>query len=502
VSTGSCAPIQGLDGQTIGSITLVGYDYNVHSHTLGMAVAVSSAIRNSLELQKAQYEIKLLDSYKKTILDSIYQSVLAVDPQGLITFVNVYALKLLQLRYNVDYVGKSLLDILPAGNDDLRDIIVNWKKCTDREITIRTGGGNEMCNITSRIIKGNESDFGGMVLIMDHIKRVRKIAHRITGVVASMTFDDLSGKSPRYLETVTMARNAAHSDSNVLLLGESGTGKDVFAQAIHNQSLRRDGPFVVINCSAIPRELIASELFGYVEGAFTGARRGGSLGKFEFADNGTIFLDEIGDMPIDLQGHLLRVIEDKKVLRIGGHDAIPVDVRIIAATNCDIQADIRNGRFRHDLFYRLNVITINMIPLRERMDDLEDFIHLFHNKITKNLNLPAHHITTAYLRHLQNYHFPGNIRELQNIIERSIAMSTNSVLSPSCLPHEIIYNVKAESVPIFESAQNNSFDKDSIYQLLLKNNGNISKTANEMGIARSTLYRKMDRYGFTKTILR
>jgi len=500
VSTGSCAPIRDESGLIIGTITLVGYDYNVHSHTLGMAVAVSDAIRNSLKIQKAQREIKLADSYKRTIIDCIDQAVLAVDHHGTITLANHYAIKFLQLRPDVEYIGKPLLGVLPGFNHDLRKIIEGHKKYTDKEILINTQSGDEMFNITSMVITANENDFDGMVLILEAIKRVRKIAHRMTGVVASMTFDDLVGKNPLYLETVKLAKNAGLSDFNVLLLGESGTGKDVFAQAIHNYSSRKRGPFVAINCSAIPRELISSELFGYVEGAFTGARRGGSPGKFEFADSGTIFLDEIGDMPIDLQGHLLRVIEERKVLRIGGHDTIPIDVRIIAATNRNILNDIKSGRFRQDLFYRLNVITINMIPFRERLDDLEDMIRIFYTKLTTSLGRPEQRIPESYIKALQSYSFPGNIRELQNIIERSMIMSPNGALDISHLPQEVLNNRKDYLIDTELSKESIMEDRQKIYCLLLKNKGNVSKTAKEMGIARTTLYRKMDRLGLAKSI--
>jgi transcriptional regulator with PAS, ATPase and Fis domain len=258
---------------------------------------------------------------------------------------------------------------------------------------------------------------------------------------------------------------------------------------------------VVINCSAIPRDLIGSELFGYVEGAFTGARQGGSPGKFEFADTGTIFLDEIGDMPIDLQGHLLRVIEDRKVIRIGGNDAIPVDVRIIAATNRNIQKDIERGCFRQDLFYRLNVITIHMVPLRERMDDLEDLILLFYKKLTNNPNPPKNPFAESYIQALQNYDFPGNVRELQNIVERSMTIFPNGILDASHLPHEVLFSQKIQSEPTQEGQREYLADKETVYRLLLKNKGNVSKTAQEMGIARTTLYRKMDRYGLNKTVM-
>ncbi|MGD9570192.1 MAG: sigma-54 interaction domain-containing protein [Sedimentibacter sp.] len=341
------------------------------------------------------------------------------------------------------------------------------------------------------------------MLIIDEIKRVRKMARNFSGAVASLTFDNLIGSSENYLKTIEIAIRASRSDSTVLLLGESGTGKDVIAQSIHNGSNRKNGPFVAINCGAIPRELIGSELFGYVEGAFTGARKGGSVGKFELADGGTIFLDEIGDMPLDMQTNLLRVIEERKITRIGDQDVIPIDVRIIVATNRDLSEEVKNNRFRQDLYYRLNVITIHLCPLRERKKDIPELVSFFYKQLISNMNKKEYPIPKNYLDILSKYDFPGNIRELQNIIECSVNLSMDGLLESDFVPEEILASINNKSYNKATRNDNLSLDdieKLRIEELLAKYEGNITKVSYELGVARSTLYRKFNKYGFTKNI--
>jgi len=287
---------------------------------------------------------------------------------------------------------------------------------------------------------------------------------------------------------------AASSDSNVLLLGESGVGKEMFAQSIHNASSRSREPFFAINCAALPRELVSSELFGYEEGAFTGARKGGNPGKFELADQGTIFLDEIGEMPLDLQGTLLRVLEEGTIIRLGGREVIPVNVRIIAATNKNLPEEVRRGNFRLDLYYRLGVINIKIPSLRERKGDIplmvDHFIRIIGPKLGKKIN----HIEDAAMDIMLNYDWPGNVRELNNVLERAINMTTGDVLTAEVLPPEI-RKPGPDFMPLWEKG----FSKDSLEEQLIRNylhkfQGNKSRVARELGISRSSLYRKLEKY--------
>jgi len=254
------------------------------------------------------------------------------------------------------------------------------------------------------------------------------------GDTPSFTFKDIVGKSPALKKSLQLALIAAESDSNVLIYGESGTGKEVFAQAIHNQSSRRFGPFVAINCGALPKELIESEFFGYEEGAFTGAVRGGKKGKFELAAGGTIFLDEIGEMPLEQQVMLLRVLQNKSFMRLGGSKTIKADVRIICATNKNLRQEVERGGFRQDLFYRLNVLDIALPPLRERREDIALLFDHLLNQICQQVDLAPPVVESQVLDILKDYAWPGNVRELQNIIERMFSLSNKKLICAHQIP--------------------------------------------------------------------
>jgi transcriptional regulator with PAS, ATPase and Fis domain len=262
-----------------------------------------------------------------------------------------------------------------------------------------------------------------VVVLVKENQRIKRLVRNIISGGAKMTFEDIIGRNHEFLKCLNIARSASPSMSNVLLLGESGTGKDIIAQAMHNASPRKNYPYLAINCAALPRELIGSELFGYEEGAFTGARKGGQIGKFELADQGTIFLDEIGDMPLDLQASLLRVLEEKTIMRLGGSRPIAVNVRVIAATNQDLEAMIANHRFRRDLFYRLGVIRITLPPLRKRPDDIYLLVQFFMENICRRFNKPPMTLAPELMEKFLQYDWPGNIREMQNVIEGAVQLA-------------------------------------------------------------------------------
>ena len=295
---------------------------------------------------------------------------------------------------------------------------------------------------------------------------------------------------------------AANSSSNVLILGESGTGKELAAQSIHNGNSFSDGPFVAINCAALPKSLIESELFGYEKGAFTGASKEGNPGKFELADGGTIFLDEIGDMPLDVQVSLLRVIQTKEIVRIGAKHPKKINVRIIAATNRNLIDEVETKTFRQDLYYRLNVLTIHMPPLRDRDNDVCELADYF----AKTLNNPqnkAMRISPEVYPVLKAYSWPGNIRELENVIERAINITNSDEIRPEHLPAHILRKTPAVINPSVSAAAamiQSSLDyKSNGYHLIKSSleraNGNIKYAAELLGISRRTLYRKMEKYG-------
>ncbi len=316
-----------------------------------------------------------------------------------------------------------------------------------------------------------------------------------------ITFDTIVGVDPNFLQTIQVAKIAAQSDANVLIMGESGTGKEWFANAIHNGSSRKDQTFIPINCGAIPKDLMQSELFGYTEGAFTGAKKGGKLGLFEAANNGTLFLDEIGEMPLDLQVNLLRVLQEKEVTRIGSHQKIPVNVRIIAATNKNIMDEIAyNGSFRSDLYFRLNVFQIDLLPLRARKQDIPELVAHFLNILNQE-NGSNKTFSNETMRLFMGYEWPGNIRELSNIVERSYYLSRMEVeISPhhvtSFLRPALISNLDGSLRLNTNStlAQENK-EKQRIIEYLDQTGANISKVARLLNMSRTTLYKKINQYG-------
>ncbi|KRF65687.1 hypothetical protein ASG99_18190 [Bacillus sp. Soil768D1] len=312
---------------------------------------------------------------------------------------------------------------------------------------------------------------------------------------ASYTFDHIMGKSPALMEVKVQARIAAKSDSNVLILGESGTGKELFAHSIHNESRRAMGVFVKVNCAAIPAELLESELFGYEEGSFTGAKKGGKAGKFEAANGGTIFLDEIGELPLHMQVKLLRVLQEKEIERVGSTGSVQIDVRVIAATNRNLEEMVSKGEFRLDLYYRLKVMQIHVPSLRKRLEDVEILVNYFVEKYQNLMKKRVQGMSDQALRQLRLYKWPGNIRELENIIERALnIVEEEEMIDSKHLPEEITGH--KELVPIRTLAEvMEETERATIFSCLEMTSGNKSETAKRLGVSRTTLYEKMNKYG-------
>jgi len=388
-------------------------------------------------------------------------------------------------------------------------MLATGKEFKDIEVMVESGGGSIHCLVTGKALRDNQNRVSGGLLFIAPIKKVKKLVNRFSGSYATFQFKDIIGNSDEFLAAVQIAYLAADSISNVLIEGESGTGKEVFAQAIHNKSPRKNGPFVAINCGAIPRELVASELFGYVEGAFTGAMRGGRPGKFEMASGGTIFLDEIGEMSLEQQVALLRVLQEKKVTRVGGNESIPVDVRIICATNKDLEKKVKEGKFRQDLFYRLNVIKLNLPPLRKRREDIPLLFDYVLKEISERLGTSVQHVEPEVIYRLQQYNWPGNVRQLQNVVERVLSISNTDTIGIQHLPDEVIStdtaeiqedtNLCAQEVNVGDERikrkkQVEKQERDEISLLLARYGGNISRVAREMGVSRNTVYRKIRLY--------
>lgn len=328
------------------------------------------------------------------------------------------------------------------------------------------------------------------LLLLTRVDEIKILANKITNL-ADKTFDDIVSISSIMKEKVDMAKRAAGYDSSVLIEGESGTGKEVMAQAIHNESERSQNAFVAIDCGTIPKELFESEMFGYVGGAFTGANKEGKIGLFELADRGTVFLDEIGNMPLEMQAKLLRVIQEGTITKVGGTEKIEIDVRVIAATNTDLRTAMKVGRFREDLYYRLNVINIEIPPLRDRREDIPALIDSFVKRNAKNaFKWQGISITPKAVRILTEYSWPGNIRELQNVVERLLIFTNSNSITEDDIPYEI----KARSMEYIANKQGRSLDDavvSHIKRVLAEENGNISRAAEVLGVTRATIYKKL-----------
>lgn len=311
---------------------------------------------------------------------------------------------------------------------------------------------------------------------------------------AKYALDSIIGDSAVMVQLKEITKKVANTNSNVLILGESGTGKELFAHAIHNNSKRSGAPFIKVNCGAIPNELLESELFGYEEGAFTGAKKGGKIGKFKVADTGTIFLDEIADLPMNMQVKLLRVLQDREIERIGATTSEKVDVRVIAATNKSLEDMVSEGLFRLDLYYRLNVVNIRIPPLRERKNDIPILAQHLIEKISKNENVPVKAISQSTLEYLKSYEWPGNVRELENILERAINFLEDEVIiEPKHLPAKITGTKNMEFTRSLKETLEN-VEKDTIINSLILSGGNKTEAADLLGISRTSLYEKLTRY--------
>jgi sigma-54 dependent transcriptional regulator, acetoin dehydrogenase operon transcriptional activator AcoR len=518
--TCSASPIRDTKGNIIGTIDLTGYSKNVHPHTLGMVVAAAKSIEKLLEINRFNEVLIRNNNHIKTILNSISRGIITTDLSGAIMTTNEIADDM--FGYSSSKMREFKVGELLEGGQHILASIYSNKPFIDEDVYINSKKNVLQYSISAYPIFQGEKRISEIIFVFQEIKKARKLAGRISSAQAIYTFNKIVGKNTEFLKTIDYCKKIASSKSTILLTGESGTGKEVFAQSIHNVSDRKEEAFIAVNCGAIPRSLIESELFGYEEGAFTGAKRGGCPGKFEIADEGTIFLDEIGEMPLDMQIKLLRVIEEKVINRIGGRNPIPVNVRIIAATNKDLKKEVEKGNFRQDLYYRLNVLPVQLPPLRERIDDIPLLIEFFMNNLSRSLNKKKVEISKQCLEYLINYSWPGNIRELENVIE--LIINTESIpidlerkiiqlASPNSL--KTIMNAhcqELENKPLKDEINNEIIDegcyrleyieRQHILSVIERFKGNIASAARALGLGRNTLYRKLDKYGIEPSELK
>jgi two-component system, NtrC family, response regulator len=345
------------------------------------------------------------------------------------------------------------------------------------------------------LTKGDSDDQLLVVIerAIDKAKLKKRIDDLETKLKTRYSFDQIFGTSHVINEAIRFAKKVAPEDSTVLIEGETGTGKELFAQSIHNASPRRSKPFVAVNCSAFPRDLLESEVFGYRKGAFTGANTD-KKGLFEEANEGTLFLDEIGDMDIDLQGKFLRVLEDQSFTRIGDTKPVRVNVRIIAATNRDLLSESRQEKFRQDLYYRLSGFRISVPPLRDRKEDLEVLARHFMDFYSRKTNKKITGMSPEFLGGLRDYNWPGNTRELKNMMERAIILADQEILTPELLPYEVVNPAKDPEMSSFDGTME-ELEKMHIRKVLAMTKGNKTRAAEILGIGIPTLYRKLGKFG-------
>ena len=446
-----------------------------------------------------------LDMFER-IFDSIYNGVMITDAEGIITHFNKPYGAFLGLapeqqigRHCTEVVENTRMHIVAkTGKPEINQ--AHWIKGQNmvvQRIPIKQDG---------RVVA-----VFGQVMFKD-VKDVRRLARKLSLLESKVklyeeelinlrstryTFDSIYGNSHSITALKAEALQAAANQFPVLVTGESGTGKELFAQAIHHASPRKIHPFVRINCASIPKDLLESELFGYDKGAFTGARSDGKPGKFELAHQGTVFLDEIGDLPIEMQPKLLRVLEDREFERVGGNTVIRSDFRLIAATNQNLEAMMHEGRFRKDLFYRLNVIPLNIPPLRERKSDILPIARHLLSRMSREAVLTEVRMSADTEAALKHYEWPGNVRELSNVLERALSAAEGEHLEPRHLPLYLTgrnRNADAHRPASFRQAQAEA-EKAAIVQALEESDYNKSQAAARLGIHRTLLYKKMKKYG-------
>jgi TyrR family helix-turn-helix protein len=434
----------------------------------------------------------------QVVLDSISDGILAVDEEGKVTIVNRVAQEMLDSPPG-GLMGRDLKGSHLSGTGILECLSGRGYRQVNRDLITERGRFQFLA--TGKPIRDSRERIVGAVEILKELREIKETANAVSQPL-QVTFREIIGNSPALKDVISIARKLARTDPVVSLRGESGTGKELFASAIHAES-GRPGPFVPINCAALPESLLESELFGYVGGAFTGARREGKPGLFEIAQDGTLFLDEIAEIPLTLQAKMLRVLQERRVRRIGGTREVPVNVRIITATNKNLERMMDQGLFREDLYYRINVFQIQIPALRDRIEDLAALAEHFLFHLNSTLGKTAQSLSSASLQKLAGHHWPGNIRELRNVIERASILSPGEqieaeyVLFGSGAAPAI---AGASGRPASEIAgetlpqQVDSFEKQILAQRL-QASGSIREAARSLGVSHTTLLNKIKKHG-------
>ncbi len=477
-----------INGQSIGVISITSFTkegeerLNKDLNTYMDILAETSNLIGTFAMQQSQYnQINYSDKTLQSIIDLSTDSFFTINNQGVVTHCNPSALKLFPQCSKDE---KTLTHLLPYQTimEILDGTLFLNKPVNSKSLSAK---------VSSIPIMQNNKFIGAVVQVDQNFNKI--LAKNVENkIYTSYLQNSIIGNSAEIKLLKTKVEKIANSTSTVLITGETGTGKELFAKAIHYNSNRSLYPFIPINCSCIPDNLLESELFGYDDGAFTGAKRGGKLDQFELANKGTIFLDEIGDMPIYMQSKLLRVLQDKEITRVGGISSIPIDVRIIAATNRDLEDMVQKDEFRMDLYYRLNVIPLNIPPLKYRKDDIEILAMHFLNKYNLELKRHIDNFSPDVMDMFKLYDWPGNVRELENIVEHAVNMESSSIITPDSLPENFLKNTYSCSLEIKTKVKD--LEMNTIKEALDKHGYDgkgKDEAAKELGISTRTLYRKI-----------
>lgn len=454
--------------------------------------SIDAAISNAINIVDVSRYEKQKNETTANLLNYSFQGVIMANRSGIIEVANRYALEHLNQKKG-PLKGRNLQEFFP---DLPYDALVRGERTVLTSELYRSNGKTFLCNCAPVEVAGQVTScvltFQTIEKVLEEEHEIRRMIHK-TGFVAKYTFSDILHHGGLQ-ETIQQAKKLSEVDSNILIRGESGTGKELFAQSIHNASSRKNRPFVAINCAALPDNILESELFGYVEGAFTGAAKGGKAGFFEIAHRGTLFLDEIGDISTKLQSRLLRVLQEREIIRLGSSAVTPIDVRIIAATNKDLREEVRRGTFREDLYYRLNVLELKLPPIRQRRRDIPCLIQHFLDLEWEKHVCTIQGFTPDAMKRLESYDWPGNIRELRNFCERvSILCQVKIAGQKEVL--QALPDCAEQGIEPSDTAPSIEQEREQLRQELLRHQGNRKETAKALGIHPSTLWRRMKRLG-------
>ncbi len=479
----------------------------------GQIVGALAVFRDITEVRKMAEELTNLNEIKvmlEAIINSTQDAISVVDEHGLGILINPKYTKLTGLSAE-DVIGKpATVDI--AEGESVHYQVVNTKEPVyGARMKVGPAKKEVIVNVAPLVVDGNLKGSVGVIHDVSEIKKLTQELDQARRIIrqlnAKYDFNDIIGESDIIKTVIKQARRASQTPATVLLRGESGTGKELFAHAIHTASPRQNEAFIRVNCSALVDNILESELFGYEEGAFTGAKKGGKKGFFEEANNGTIFLDEIGKISLNLQAKLLRVLQEKEIIKVGGTSPIDVDVRIILATNVNLERAIQEGKFREDLYYRLNVFPLFLPPLRERKGDLSALVRHIIHRFNQEYGRSVRGFSDQVIDKLVSYNWPGNVRELENIIGRAMINLglENDLIELKHLPllvnkdhHQQLRQFDLSEVNLNQRSLKeiiNETEKRAIIEALKKTNGNKTEAARIMGIAIRSLYYKMEKHG-------